>query len=137
MKNKGFTLVELLVVISIIAILSVLGISLFGGVQQKARDTQRRADINAIKAALEQRFDATSATYPSFSTPPVVNGLISTWFANSEIPVDPVSSAHYQGIPLTTPFKTFKICATMESAGGVDDDSGTAGTQACVNNQQQ
>lgn len=51
--SKGFTLIELLVVISIIAILSVIGLVYYSGIQQKARDSTRKADIAAITNALE------------------------------------------------------------------------------------
>lgn len=50
---RGFTLIELLVVISIIAVLSVIGIALYTNAQKNARDTARRADIDAISKALE------------------------------------------------------------------------------------
>lgn len=116
---SGFTLVELLVVISIIAILSVLGISLFSGVQQKARDTERRAEINAIKDALEQRFDAAAGIYPG--------PLQATWFANGVIPSDPGSlNPNNYGAP-TAPVTGFTLCATLEANT----------TPACVYNQQQ
>ncbi len=50
---KGFTLVELLVVMAIVAILSVVGIVAFSSVQKNARDARRRLDIDAIAKALE------------------------------------------------------------------------------------
>lgn len=48
MKEKGFALIELLVVISIIAVLSVIGMTVFSGVQNNARNTKVSADFNAI-----------------------------------------------------------------------------------------
>ncbi len=51
--TKGFTLIELLVVVAIIAILSVIGAAIFSGVQQKARDARRKADLKAISDVLE------------------------------------------------------------------------------------
>ncbi len=62
-KRQGFTLVELLVVISIIAILSVIGITVFSGVQKSARDAKRKGDIKAISSALEI-YKTTNGTYP-------------------------------------------------------------------------
>lgn len=57
--KKGFTLVELLIVISIVAVLAVMMISIFNaiGVTNKARDTQRKKDLNRIKVAFEEYFN--------------------------------------------------------------------------------
>lgn len=63
-RSSGFTLVELMVVITIIAILSVVGVTVFSGVQKSARDAKRRADLDAIRLALEQ-YKTTNNTYPA------------------------------------------------------------------------
>lgn len=51
--NSGFTLIEILVVIVILAILSTLAIVQYYGINAKARDSARRADVYEIATALE------------------------------------------------------------------------------------
>ncbi len=53
MKKQGFTLIELLVVISIIGILATLLMANVAGVRERARDAQRKSDVNQIQKALE------------------------------------------------------------------------------------
>jgi len=48
----GFTMVELLVVISIIGILSTLLFANFNAARERARDTQRKADLKNIQTSL-------------------------------------------------------------------------------------
>ena len=62
-RQSGFTIVELLIVIVIIGILATLVIVTFSGVQQRARDSERKTDINAIAGQLEA-FYATNGYYP-------------------------------------------------------------------------
>ena len=51
-KTKGFTLVELLIVIVVIAILTAISIVAYNGVTNKARDDERATDArNIINAA--------------------------------------------------------------------------------------
>lgn len=50
--RKGFTVVELLIVIVVMAILVSISIVAFTGVQQRARDSQRAQDMATIKKAL-------------------------------------------------------------------------------------
>lgn len=54
--NKGFTLIELLVVITIIGILATGATAVYTSQIQKARDTTRISDTNALKGGIEQLF---------------------------------------------------------------------------------
>ena len=53
-NNKGLSFVELLIVVSIIAILVLLAISYFRSQILKGRDAKRKADINRIQIAVEE-----------------------------------------------------------------------------------
>ena len=58
-KTKGFTLVELLIVIVVIAILAAISIVAYNGVTQKARDDERQSNArNLVNAAAS--FNASS-----------------------------------------------------------------------------
>ncbi len=103
---KGFTLVELLVVISIIAILSVIGITVFSGIQKNARDSRRRADIEAIAKALEVKYNNTG-TYGDLT--PVNNTNL---FSSGAFPKDPQGGDYT--IVQDTNTKGFRICAALQ-----------------------
>ena len=61
--QKGFTIVELLIVIVVIGILAALVLNTFSGVQRRARDTERQTDINSIATQLEVYYNDNSG-YP-------------------------------------------------------------------------
>lgn len=52
MSRKGFTIVELLIVIVVIGILAALVISTFAGAQARARDADRMNDLAILKKAI-------------------------------------------------------------------------------------
>ena len=65
--QKGFTIIELLIVIAIIAILALLVLNNFQGAQAKARDQQRTTDINNIHSKLEEFYNENNYYPNTFS----------------------------------------------------------------------
>lgn len=93
LNKKGMTLIELIVVLSIVAILIVLAIGFFRGQILKGNDARRKADVNRIKIAVEE-YEKDHDCYP---TPDVVvcdpgNGL--TPYID-KIPCDPETKSSY------------------------------------------
>lgn len=64
--QKGFTIVELLIVIVVIGILAGLVITTFNGIQKKGRDTERETDIKALHGQVEAYY-AQNGKYPSLA----------------------------------------------------------------------
>lgn len=63
--QKGFTMIELLIVMAIIAALATIFISTFPNSQKKARDAQRRSDLKQYQTALELYANkSTTGSYP-------------------------------------------------------------------------
>ena len=63
-KEKGFTIVELLIVIVVIAILAAIVIVAYNGVQNRARDTQYKTDASSIVKVAEA-LNADTGAYPT------------------------------------------------------------------------
>ena len=61
--RKGFTLIEILIVISIIGILTVALLPRVQGAQASARNTARKADLNQIATALAT-YNGDNGRYP-------------------------------------------------------------------------
>lgn len=83
MRARGFTIVELIITITIMGILLVLTVVNVGSTQMKARDEERVADVETIGSALENFYstgnDNTAAgTYPSTATSGGTNEVILT-----------------------------------------------------------
>jgi prepilin-type N-terminal cleavage/methylation domain-containing protein len=90
-RSKGFTIVELLIVIVVIAILATLVIVTFTGIQQKARDSQRSTDINALDSHLEAYY-AQNGYYPTLT-----NLTTASWLTANMKGLDPESLVSPKG----------------------------------------
>ena len=81
-RQSGFTIVELLIVIVVIGILAALVITTYNGIQQKARNTERTTDINAIQGQLEAYY-AEKGAYPSTADLGTTSANNVTWIASN------------------------------------------------------
>src|SRR3990167_11406395 len=61
--SKGFTLVELMIVISIVAVLALIGLVSYQEVLKNGRDSKRTSDLKIVQSALEQ-FHLDHQQYP-------------------------------------------------------------------------
>ena len=64
MKTRGFTIVELLIVIVVIAILAAISVVAYDGIQDRARDSARNNAVSQLQQALES-YRAIHNGYPS------------------------------------------------------------------------
>jgi general secretion pathway protein G len=74
-KSEGFTLIEILVVATIIVLLTAAGVISYSTFLKQSRDVKRKADLGEISAALEM-YRSNNDTYPTVGlsqlTAPVV-----------------------------------------------------------------
>lgn len=107
-RERGFTIVELLIVVVVIAVLASITIVAFNGVQSRARDTARLQDMKVIIKALEA-YKTVNGSYPAAT--PTLNASgwevssdgnaatnyiagVNTAALSSKLPVDPVNTAN-------------------------------------------
>lgn len=107
-NQKGFTLIELMVAIAIIAILAAVGLVVYSTAQKSARNSRRLQDLQALKTALEV-YKSSTGSYPNqnvassctnYST--ALGVLVPTYMP--ALPVDPSGGSvcyRYQSDALT------------------------------------
>lgn len=144
MKNnpQGFTLVELLIVVSVIAILSIVGIAVFTSAQEQTRDARRKADIQAIQKSLESHYnDSSCGATAAVSYCGITATTTAILFANGSIPLNPAPGGADYTYP-TVAASSYTTCAQLENNTGNYNDAGTTpnatntGTYYCLKNLQ-
>lgn len=128
--NKGFTLVELLVVITIIGILATVALVSLNSARSKARDAKRLGDVRQIALALEFCYNDTgkylpASTFPSAGEPMACAGT--TYI--SGMPSDPSGGSYTYGVDNDSNPQKYVVATKLENithaALGTDKD-GTA-----------
>jgi len=81
MKRKGFTLVELAIVIAILGILAMYAIPKYQGMVEEARTAQAKAQLGTFRSALAIYYAKNHGVFPDYNT--VNSGAI---FAEGTVP---------------------------------------------------
>jgi len=92
----AFTLIEILVVISIIGVLASLALVSFAGSQKQARDTQRKNDLKQYQTSLENFANNNGSLYPSRTGDNIpAASTLCTDLGLTGCPADPKDGATY------------------------------------------
>jgi prepilin-type N-terminal cleavage/methylation domain-containing protein len=125
-KEKGFTLIEIVLVLAIAGLLLVVVFLAVSGAQRSRRDSQRKTDVGRVAAALESYASNHDGAYPSAAQfidatgsatafPPYLTGIN-----------DPAGAAYTYASPLATQTpaqdvlgytisgRTYTVCVGLE-----------------------
>jgi prepilin-type N-terminal cleavage/methylation domain-containing protein len=106
----GFTLLELLVVIGIIALLLAFATVSYSSAQKRTRDAKRREDLKSMQNALEQYYSAGGYVYPDVCSD-------SSLYLQSSWPTDPGTTSYTDVNADSCTTTTYCVCATLEAVG--------------------
>ncbi len=135
--EKAFTLVELLVVITIIAILIGLLFPVIGAVMKKAKKTEAETNLRAVVAAIEG-YHVEYGRYPQIVVPPADGELLDTQILTEEDQAKLMAvlmadvNGQYEALvqaenPRLTVFVNVKDARKGQKRNGLDASSGGKG----------
>ncbi|MBT5955013.1 prepilin-type N-terminal cleavage/methylation domain-containing protein [bacterium] len=124
-KNKGFTLIELIVVIVILGIIGLVAIPKYYDMSSTAKENALKGQLGTIRSALSLYYSNQALTTGTAAYPSTLTG---TLFAEGEVPEDPYISASAVITPAATPIAVGDI----DNAGGWIYDSSTGEVRANV-----
>lgn len=107
LNKKGFTLIEMLVVMTIIGVLAGLILTGFDASRKTARDGRRMSDLEQIRSALEMYRADNASVYPA-----ALATLVPTYIA--ALPADPRGYTYYYN---RTSSYAYDLCAYLETGG--------------------
>lgn len=118
--KRGFTLLEVLVSATIIAVLTAIGIVSYSSVNKRSRDVKRKSDIEQIRSALEM-YRADTGAYPALGSGSWVNAaglstsLVSTYMP--AVPAEPDSTKYYyyRAIATSGVYSSYCVCGNLET----------------------
>ncbi len=124
-RQMGFTLIEVLVAATIVALLSTIGLSGYQAITRSGRDALRKSDLEQIRSALEI-YKSENGSYPvaqATCVPALPTSYINPY------PVDPrPTSSQYCYVRQSN--LTYQLCAHLEN--GLTADSGCGSQNLCT-----
>ena len=115
-SGAGYTLMELLIVIGVIAVVVASGVFGFQELGRRGRDSRRRADIQMFAGALEQYYLANDQQYPTDTSCLGTEAFLAT----GQFPSDPSADVAYDydwAGSCDGATGSYCVCALMEVVG--------------------
>jgi prepilin-type N-terminal cleavage/methylation domain-containing protein len=109
--RKGFTLLELLIVMAVLGALASIVLVSYPASQKRARDAKRRSDVKQYQAAMEIYANKNGGVYSVTAATNISGTYCSSTLALPACPDDPKTTQHYTVIATTT---TYRIWTTLE-----------------------
>jgi general secretion pathway protein G len=117
-KNTGYTFIEILVVVTLIAVLVMVGVVSYGTITKRTRDARRVSDIEQIRSALEM-YRADNGYYPTLA--------LATYVGVDQLTTDLVDGGYISALPtdprynaVTYPAPYLIQMTDVRSVGGED-----------------
>lgn len=149
--KKGFTLIEMLIVVAIIAVLASVVLIGVGPVQRQGRDARRVSDLRQVQNGLELYFNrcgfypgttncasGVAGTYNSVAAWNTFKGILTgSGLGITNVPDDPTNSGnfYYRYASAGTPPNTYVLGAQLEDTNSASlrtDIDGTVSGISCV-----
>ena len=117
---RGFTLLEILVSITIVAVLTAIGIVSYSSVNKRSRDVKRKSDLEQIRSALEM-YRSDNGGYPNIGAGFLSASGLGTYLVDTgympAVPTDPSPSSgyYYDAIDTSGAYTSYCICVNLET----------------------
>jgi general secretion pathway protein G len=131
--QRGFTIVELLIVIVVIGILAAITIVAYNGIQNRANDTAVQADLNAFAKKLGV-YSVDNGTYPITLSSAIGLKFSRDAYSTAQNNVYYCADAAGAGYSLTVMSKSGKMYVVSSAGGLASYSGGWGGATTCTTN---
>jgi prepilin-type N-terminal cleavage/methylation domain-containing protein len=127
-SRSGFTLIEMIVVIGILAVVVTAGLTSYKNTQTRAIDSKKRTDLEKLRSALEL-YRGDNSQYPAVTAGSTTIYLLLpltqpvAYLTVANFPADPVTLHYYyyQQNPSGGGVNTYRLCAHLDGVLNAND----------------